>query len=174
MMIGKTNASPKGGEALKLTIFNPSITWSSSGGKAATGFQLKLDVDSEFYPISTSAAFGKSPVPIVYENIGFNSIIGSEMNYYNISDRAVATNLLTGMGLNKLPDGTYRACLSIVSRASTTSNMAYVCISSQDAYFGVDNGTISFKTTGFSTIPVFAYSTNNIVGVMVTSLISMR
>lgn len=173
-MIGKTNALSKGKEALKLTIFNPNISWSSSGSKAASGFQLKLDVDSEFYPISTSAALGAPAVPIVYENIGFHSTIGREMSYYNITDRTVAANLLTGMGLNKLPNGTYRACLSIVSRASATSNMAHVCISSQDAYFGVDNGTISFSITGFSSIPVFAYSTNNIVGVMATSLISFR
>lgn len=173
-MIGKTNALSKGEEALKLTIFNPNISWSSSGSKAASGFVLKLNVDSEFYPISTSSAQGLPPVPIVYENIGFNSTLGSTMNYCNITDRAVATDLLTGMGLNKLPNGTYRACLSIVSRASATSDNAHVCISSQDAYFGVDNGTISFKKTGFNNIPVFFYSKTNIVGVMVTSLISLR
>lgn len=173
MMFGKTNAIAKGSEALKLEIFNPSISWTKSSSYECTRMQIKTQVDSLFYPVSASFAQGKSAVPIVYENIGYKTMSYGSTPFYEITDRTTATEILTGLGLNRLPDGTYAVCLSLVNLTGANSTIAYVCFTPTTTSFEVANGAVTFAKTGFSSLGLCGYRTTNILGIMVVTLIAI-
>ena len=135
--------------------------------------QIKTQVDSLFYPVSTSFAQGKSAVPIVYENIGYNTMSYGSTPFYEITDRTTATEILTGLGLNRLPDGTYAVCLSLVNLATADSTIAYVCFTPYINSFEVANGAITFAKTGFSSLGLCGTNTKNLIGIMVVTLIAI-